>query len=110
MKDSLASTLSLIAMAMQVAAAPCPSQTFAAKNGDHLRAMIYRGKSSCEGCPESVQALLETAYPTIVATFAGPDEEIKIIAENLRQVDIFVQPGGPLCTPPYVQSKRVVIV
>jgi hypothetical protein len=92
-------------MALQIAAAPCPSQAFAAKNGDHPRAMIYRGKSSCEGCPDSVQALLETAYPTINATFAGPDEDIKINAENLRQVDIFVQAWRPRYVPLHMSSQ-----
>lgn len=95
MKASLAIHLTIVAMAQHVAAAPCPSQGVPDSDADRLNAMIYRGTSGCEGCSESVQVLLESAYPDINVTFAGPDEDVQINAESLRQVDIFVQPGGP---------------
>ena len=95
MKASLAIPLTIVAMAQHAAAAPCPSQGVPDSDADRLNAMIYRGTSGCEGCSESVQVLLESAYPDINVTFAGPDEDVQINAESLRQVDIFVQPGGP---------------
>jgi hypothetical protein len=95
MKASLAIPLTIVAMAQHAAAAPCPSQGVPDSDADRLNAMIYRGTSGCEGCSESVQVLLESAYPDINVTFAGPDEDVQINAEILRQVDIFVQPGGP---------------
>lgn len=95
MKASLAIPLTIVAMAQHAAAAPCPSQGVPDSDVDRLNAMIYRGTSGCEGCSESVQVLLESAYPDINVTFAGPDEDVQINAESLRQVDIFVQPGGP---------------
>ncbi|KAL2028534.1 hypothetical protein VTO58DRAFT_109564 [Aureobasidium pullulans] len=95
MKASLAIPLTIVAMTQHAAAAPCPSQGVPGSDADRLNAMIYRGTSGCEGCSESVQVLLESAYPDINVTFAGPDEDVQINAESLRQVDIFVQPGGP---------------
>lgn len=95
MKASLAIPLTIVAMAQHAAAAPCPSQGVPDSDVDRLNAMIYRGTSGCEGCSESVQVLLESAYPDINVTFAGPDEDVQINAESLHQVDIFVQPGGP---------------
>jgi hypothetical protein len=76
------------------------------KSGSQLRAMIYCGKSSCDGCPESVQNLLETAYPNIKVVFAGPREKTHINAKTLSQVDIYVQPGGPgMCQPMYLMNN-----
>ncbi|CAD0049618.1 unnamed protein product [Aureobasidium pullulans] len=108
MKASLAIHLTIVAMAQHVAAAPCPSQGVPDSDADRLNAMIYRGTSGCEGCSESVQVLLESAYPDINVTFAGPDEDVQINAESLRQVDIFVQPGGPAWeeAEPYAADMR----
>lgn len=76
---------------MRVAAATLYfPEAFTDVDGNHLSAMIYRGKSACDRCPEFVQALLETSYSGINVSFAGPDRETKINAENLRHMDIFV--------------------
>lgn len=82
-------------MVMHVAANSCMPLTLGNKDDDRPRAMIYRGKAACEGCPESVETLLKQAYPTIDVIFAGPDEATHINSETLAQVEIFVQPGGP---------------
>jgi hypothetical protein len=95
MKASSVLPLFLTAIAMHAAATSCLPHASVDKSGSQLRAMIYRGKSSCDGCPESVQDLLETAYPNIDVVFAGPKEKIQVNAETLFQVDVFVQPGGP---------------
>jgi hypothetical protein len=94
MKASSILPLFLTAIAMHGSTSWCLPHFCAGKSGNKLRAMIYRGKSSCDGCPESVQNLLETAYPNINVVFAGPREKTRIDAETLSQVDIFVQPGG----------------
>lgn len=61
-----------------------------------IRAMIYRGKSATEECPESVARLLKSTFPNRVKiTYAGPDEKVKINAQTLSHVDLFAQPGGP---------------
>jgi hypothetical protein len=73
----------------------CLPHASADKGCSQMKAMIYRGKSSCDRCPESIQNLLETAYPNINVVFAGPKEKTRINAETLSQVDIFIQPGGP---------------
>ena len=58
-------------------------------------AMIYRGKTACDGCPESIGELLKGVYPDIKVTYAGPDESTEINADTLRNVDVFAQGGGP---------------
>jgi hypothetical protein len=83
------------AIGMFGAVTSCLPHASAEKGCSQMKAMIYRGKSSCDGCPESIQNLLETAYPNINVVFAGPKEKTRINAETLSQVDIFVQPGGP---------------
>jgi hypothetical protein len=62
---------------------------------DLMRALVYRGPTACEGCPESLRDLLKASYPNINVTFAGPHEAVQINAETLSHVDILAQPGGP---------------
>lgn len=58
-------------------------------------ALIYRGKTACDGCPESVGDLLQAVYPDLVVTYAGPGEDVQINATTLANVDVFAQGGGP---------------
>lgn len=59
-----------------------------------LQALVYRGPASCEGCPESVGALLESSPTNINVTYVGPNEDVDITAESLSQADIYAHPGG----------------
>lgn len=59
-----------------------------------LKALVYRGPASSYRCPESVADLLESSPFKIEVTFAGPDEETKLTAEALSNVDIYAHPGG----------------
>lgn len=59
-----------------------------------LKALIYRGPAACDGCPESVAALLQSSASNFDIEYAGPHEKIDINAESLSDVDLFVQPGG----------------
>lgn len=56
------------ALAIASVAVPC--------SGEPLRALVYRGKTACEGCPESLRDLLVAAVLHITVTFAGPDEPV----------------------------------
>jgi hypothetical protein len=58
------------------------------------KALIYRGPAACDGCPESVAALLKSSSSNFEVKYAGPNEEVDINAESLSDVDLFVQPGG----------------
>jgi hypothetical protein len=60
-----------------------------------IRAMIYRGKNSCDQCAESVAELFKCTFPKVNITYAGPDEDVQINADTLSQVDVYAQPGGP---------------
>jgi hypothetical protein len=57
-------------------------------------AMIYRGPSACEDCPETVGRLLKEIYPNIHVIYAGPHEGTQINATTLRNVQVFAQGGG----------------
>ncbi|EME39898.1 hypothetical protein DOTSEDRAFT_178749 [Dothistroma septosporum NZE10] len=59
-----------------------------------LKALVYRGPAACDGCPESVADLLESSPSKIEVTYAGPDEDTKLTAEALSNVDIYAHPGG----------------
>ena len=95
-KNMLLALAFIITLVIQHAAAmPCLSQGPQQVEDQHLNAMIYRGTNGCEGCSESIQALIQSAYPGINVTFAGADEDVKINADTLRDMDMFLQPGGP---------------
>jgi len=98
-----------IAIMMHVAANSCMPLTLGNKDDDRPRAMIYRGKAACEGCPKSVETLLKQVYPTIDVIFAGPDEATHINSETLAQVEIFVQPGGPGMSVPVTPYSELLI-
>ncbi len=54
-------------------------------------ALIYRGPATCEGCPESVAALLKSSYKIV---YAGPEEKVDVDEETLSIAKLYVQPGG----------------
>lgn len=58
-------------------------------------AVIYRGSSACDDCPESVGRLLENSPYHFKVRYAGPDEEVDLSPELLSQVDLYAYPGGP---------------
>ncbi|EME78709.1 uncharacterized protein MYCFIDRAFT_205145 [Pseudocercospora fijiensis CIRAD86] len=64
-------------------------------HGHTFKALVYRGPAACDGCPEAVAQLLKsTPGMKIDVTYVGPDEEVKLNAEALEGVDVYVQPGG----------------
>ncbi|PWN29032.1 hypothetical protein BDZ90DRAFT_231036 [Jaminaea rosea] len=64
-------------------------------NSSRPTAAIYRGPIACEYCAESVGALLSTHPLNFSIRYLGPNESAgDVTAANLKQVDLFVQPGG----------------
>ena len=60
-----------------------------------MKALVYRGPASCEGCPEAVAKLLEsTPSAQITVSYVGPNEKLKLTKDVLSKVDIYAQPGG----------------
>jgi hypothetical protein len=57
-------------------------------------AMIHRGPSACEDCPETVGRMLKEIYPNIKVIFAGPHEDTQVNATTLGNVQVFAQGGG----------------
>lgn len=57
-------------------------------------AVVYRGPASCPGCSEAAAALLRRSPLGFEVSYIGPREKRKVIAANLRGVDLYVQPGG----------------
>lgn len=72
-----------------VSAAAIATQT---TNNGHVRAMIYTGEWTCDGCPDSIEDTLRRAYPNLNVTYA--DEADQITAETLKRVDVFAYGGG----------------
>jgi hypothetical protein len=60
-----------------------------------MKALVYRGSTVCDGCPESVAELLENSPWGFDVTFAGPDEDVDVTKESLANVQVFAFPGGP---------------
>lgn len=59
-----------------------------------LKAMVYRGPAACQGCPESVAALLRSSPSNFDVVFAGPNEKLDITESSLGDIDLYAQPGG----------------
>lgn len=59
-----------------------------------LNVAVYRGAAGCKGCSEMVvNALRGVAMPLRIA-YIGEHEKRKLNAQNLRQFDLYIQPGG----------------
>ncbi|SMR60846.1 unnamed protein product [Zymoseptoria tritici ST99CH_1A5] len=59
------------------------------------QAIVYRGPAASEGLPESVAYLLQSSPRNFEVRYAGPNEDLSISAETLRDVSLYAQPGGP---------------
>lgn len=60
-----------------------------------MKALVYRGPVVCDGCPEAVAELLQQSPWKFSIAFAGPDEEVDVTTQSLREVQVFAFPGGP---------------
>lgn len=72
----------------------------------HPKALIYRGPATCDGCPESIASRLESSTSHFEVKFAGPNEEVDITAESLKDVQLYVQPGGGDLDPAWKKTKQ----
>ena len=83
------------ASATVLAATACSRATASARSDDDpLLALVYRGPGACDGCAESVAALLEGAPRPFTVQYVGPDEDVPLTAEGLAGADVYAQPGG----------------
>lgn len=57
-------------------------------------AVVYRGPGSCSGCSESVAALIRMSPRGFDVRYIGPNESLKLTADNLQGVALYAQPGG----------------
>ena len=80
--------------ALGLAAACGPATTASPKVGRKRVALVYRGPASCQGCGESVAALLETAPIPFHVVYCGPKEKVQLSAQALASASVYVQPGG----------------
>ncbi|CAK4033427.1 Hypothetical predicted protein [Lecanosticta acicola] len=89
----LALVLALTLRHTSAAAAAVPHRHDNNKHG-HLKALVYRGPASCDGCPEAVANLLTSSPENIRVAYVGPKEKTKLTRDALSKVDIYAQPGG----------------
>jgi len=59
------------------------------------RALVYRGPAVCDGCAESVAALLRSAPRPFAVTYCGPRERVPLSAASLARAEVYAQAGGP---------------
>ncbi|MFJ9692522.1 hypothetical protein [Kitasatospora sp. NPDC101183] len=55
-------------------------------------ALVYRGESACEGCPEAAADML--GRDGFEVRFVGADEQVRFGPRALEGVALYVQPGG----------------
>lgn len=73
---------------------------------DRPVALVYRGPAACDGCAESVAALLESAPTPMRAVYCGPDEDVDITEESLAGALVYAQPGGATVGPAWRKMRR----
>lgn len=65
-----------------------------AVSGNGPLALVYRGPAACDGCAESVAALLGSSPAGFRTEYCGPDEDRDITPETLAEAAVYAQPGG----------------
>ena len=65
--------------------------------------MIYRGPAGCDGCSESVAALLERQFRIV---YAGPREKVNVNPTTLAKAKLYVQPGGGDLDPSWPHVRQ----
>ncbi|MFB4359235.1 BPL-N domain-containing protein [Pantoea sp. BS_8] len=59
-----------------------------------LNIAVYRGAAGCDGCSEMVVKSLHGLTRPVRTTYIGEHETLRLTAQNLRQFDLYIQPGG----------------
>lgn len=57
-------------------------------------ALVYRGPAGCDGCSESVGAVLQSSKWNFDVRYVGPGEALQITAATLATATVYAQPGG----------------
>lgn len=58
------------------------------------RALVYRGRAACDGCPEALAGLLRSSAWGFDVQYVGEDEALALSAETLSTAALYAQPGG----------------
>lgn len=59
------------------------------------KALVYRSKLLCDGCPEAVAHLLKTSPSNFTVEYVGPKEKTKLSQKALQDADVLAVGGGP---------------
>ncbi|MGY5958941.1 BPL-N domain-containing protein [Kosakonia sp. BK9b] len=55
---------------------------------------VYRGEAGCEGCSEMVVKSLAKTGLKLSISYIGENEKLKLNRHNLKNFDLYIQPGG----------------
>lgn len=69
-------------------------------------ALVYRGKASVPGCPESAAALLRDGGWGFDVRFVGERERLRLDRGALAGAALYVQPGGGSLRPAWRRMRR----
>lgn len=58
------------------------------------RALVYRGRAACEGCPEALAELLRGSRWKFEVNYVGDDESPTTLRDILTTAALYAQPGG----------------
>lgn len=72
----------------------------------HTRVAVYRGPATEDGTPESAADLFTSAWKNSEVTYVGPDEDVQISKETLKDFDVYIQPGGGSLDPAWKVMKE----
>lgn len=69
-------------------------------------ALVYRGRASLPGCPESVAALLRASHWNFDVRYVGPREELPLDVDVLARATLYAQPGGGTLRAAWRRMRR----
>lgn len=67
-------------------------------------AAVYRGPAGCDDCTEAVVNALQRVAPDFRIRLVGPEEDYPLNEASLKDVSLYVQPGGGQDIPGAVDS------
>lgn len=71
-----------------------------------VRALVYRGPATVEGCPEAVASVLAGSRWDLDVHYVGPDGDLALNAEVLADAVLYAQPGGGTLASGWQQMRR----
>lgn len=102
----LARALPLTGAVLAARTAIAPADTSSGESGRRPLALVYRGPAACQGCAESVAALLRGSPAHFRTAFCGPAERVPLSAPALASATLYAQPGGGDLAPAWREMRR----